>query len=264
MRIFIPTLGRVQSQITLSMIPTRWLPETYLVVYPSEAKAHKDLGRNVLVSDQKWPGIGHKRNFIWKHCEKIGIKQFMMLDDDLTFFVRGPKRKAESASPFSLYLATPKNMDTMFLKAKYELLINEIAQVGIAPREGWNRLPENLVKNTRVMRAMGFRTDALRAIDADFSKPKLMEDFAVTLRLLTNGHQNVVLTDYAHSQPGSNTAGGCSTVRTPEVQAQAARDLMRMFPEFVRVVPKGKKGTWGYERLDIVASWKKAYESSLL
>ena len=84
------------------------------------------------------------------------------------------------------------------------------------------------------------------------------------LQSLTRGFSNVVLNDYCQNQGGSNTSGGCSTYRTPEVHADACYHLEELFPKFVTVVDKTTKAAWGGgTRKDVRVQWKKALEHGL-
>jgi hypothetical protein len=86
-----------------------------------------------------------------------------------------------------------------------------------------------------------------------------MEDFHVSLSLLTKGLPNMSINWMVQNQNGSNLAGGCSSYRTPERHAESALALKRRFPDFVNVVTKKTKTAWGgQERIDVIIQWKKA------
>jgi hypothetical protein len=89
-----------------------------------------------------------------------------------------------------------------------------------------------------------------------------MEDFDVTLQLLTKGFSNFNISTIIQGQGSSNAAGGCSTYRDAQRQAEGAHGLAALHPEFVRV--RTKKTNWSgwgsAERTDVTISWKKAYE----
>lgn len=263
MHIFIPTLGRVHGQRTFDNLPLKYKgsDRCSLVVYPEEAQAHKSYGRPVLVSAQKVRGIGHKRNFILKHCIKNNIESFVMLDDDLDFFVRGPKLKPESKTPFSLYPPTDQQLKDMFYTVQ-NALEGPAACASVSPREGSNRFTERVVMNTRVMRFLGYNTKVLQHVKADFSKAEMMCDFSISLLLHTHGFESYTFTKWAHNQPGSNAPGGCSATRTSAKQEADARELAAMFPKYVKLVEKVTKGGWGgmgNTRIDVRVAWAKAY-----
>jgi hypothetical protein len=87
-----------------------------------------------------------------------------------------------------------------------------------------------------------------------------MEDFDVTLQLLRLGYANIVLAQWVHNQRGSGASGGCSTYRTMDMQAKAAKGLAKLHAPFVNVVYKQTSHAWGGQaRQDVVIAWKKAY-----
>jgi hypothetical protein len=76
-----------------------------------------------------------------------------------------------------------------------------------------------------------------------------------------------VLFEYCWNQRDSGATGGCSTYRTAEMQAEAARRLAELHPNFVKVVTKKSKDTstsWKNmkERVDVIVYWRKALESA--
>lgn len=180
-----------------------------------------------------------------------------MLDDDLVFY----KRRIDDPTKFET--ANSLQIEDMFFCL--ESALDEYAMVGVAPREGANRNTERYQFNTRLMRVLGFRLDVLSKEDIRFDKLPVMEDFCATLQLLTRGYDNLMLNNWCHNQFGSNTSGGCSSYRTPEVQRAAAEGLAAMFPEFVTVVKKTTKTAWGGgERYDVRVAWKQARASCVL
>ena len=78
MRLYIPTLGRSDKQITFDNFPKFLQDKTTLVVQPHE----KDLydGYPILVLPEDWMGISRTRKFIMEHA---GDNLFGMLDDDM-------------------------------------------------------------------------------------------------------------------------------------------------------------------------------------
>jgi len=176
-----------------------------------------------------------------------------MLDDDLTFAIR----RTDEPTKFS----TPTDGDIEAVIEDVEYKLDSYAHVSIAPREGGNRRIEPYVPNTRALRALAFRVDKLKTYDIKFTDMEVMEDFYVQLSLLLKGESHLTINWMVQNQGGSNSEGGCSTYRTPEVQARAAEALHAKFPDFVRVVDKETKTAWGGgTRKDVVVSWKSAYE----
>jgi hypothetical protein len=199
-------------------------------------------------------GIGETRQAIIDN--HVGDK-IIMMDDDLTFACRGKR----TDNP--LYLSP---MDDASLHNAITWMwdgLDDYHLVGLGAREGNNRKPEPEEKCCRMMRAWGLRIDTFRKHKFDFTRINCMEDFDVILQFLTHGYENIVSNVFVTNQAGSNTAGGCQTYRTLEVQGEAAKTLASLYPEFVKVVEKETKTAWGGgKRLDVNVQWKKAYASS--
>jgi hypothetical protein len=195
-------------------------------------------------------GIGNTRQWIVDTCPG---QYLLMLDDDLTFF----NRRDDDRTKFRE--ASSVDIGDMLSKVRKHLEYH--AHVGICTREGGNRLPESVYRNTRTLRALAYDVHVLRKHDIRFDAMHLMEDFYVSLSLLTAGYANLLVSDWVHDQVGSNTEGGCSQYRTMDEQERAARELATAFPDFVTLVKKRTKTAWGgKERYDVRIQWKKAYE----
>jgi hypothetical protein len=142
-------------------------------------------------------------------------------------------------------------------------LMGGVAHAGFACREGANRVTSPHIVNTRILRVLGYNRKILAKENITFGRVQVMEDFDVALRLLRAGYPNCILNHVAHNQKGSGAAGGCSTYRTPQVQAQAAHVLAALHPGYVKVVEKTTKTAWGGgTRTDVNIQWKKAYAES--
>ena len=251
MEIYIPTYGRVDRQATLENLPEPWRDQAVLVVYREEAPLHVERGRQILVVPSNIErGIANKRQFI---MDQAISDKVVMFDDDLAFFVRrkeDPTRfvQMEEWDYNDMFMAMDRGLDDHY-------------HGGLGFREGGNRYPQAIRKCARIMRAHCYRKD----MPARFIKsPGLMEDFHLTLDLLTQGHPNIVLNNYVTNQRTSNWEGGVSNQRTREVQRQAAEFLAECYPDFVTVVKRMTKGAWGGGiRHDVRVQWKKAYNYGL-
>ena len=249
MRVFIPSCGRAtpEKQSSLKFLNSINIPFT-IVVRPEEHSMYSALHHDVQVCPT--PGIGHTRDFIV--FELSGGEPVVMLDDDLQFFVRreDDPTKFRAGEPDE-FLQMFKQIETNL--AKYPL-------VGIASREGGNRITDQYQYDTRILRLLAYDPKVLIKHDIKFSDIPVMEDFHVALSLLRAGYHNLVLNNYCHNQFGSGLEGGCSEYRTPEVQASAAHELKRRHPDFVKVVTKETKTAWGGgTRTDVQIQWKKAF-----
>jgi hypothetical protein len=208
----------------------------------------------VFCSPEGTAGIGPTRQWILDYCTEQGEDKVLMLDDDLVF----ARRRKDNAALFQ----TATDADIINAFQEVELLLDTYHHVAIGVREGGNRRLEDHTYNGRTLRALAYRVDKLRELDIRFDRAEFMEDFTVALDLLTRGHKNISINWLVQNQNGSNLAGGCSTYRTMERQAESALALKKRFPDFVNVVTKKTKTAWGgQERIDVIIQWKKAYDS---
>lgn len=258
MKIYIPTRGRIDDQITLSHLPYILQKRTILVVDKAEEKAHKEkYGHGwILAVPEDCDSIGKVRQFIvdQHNCEKHGSK-IIMLDDDLGF----DQRRTDIRGRF--IQATEETILEQFRKV--EKLLDEHAHGGIRYRQLANVAPD-IDYNCRVLRALAYNVDVLKKHNVRFDRIIVMEDFDVTLQLLRLGYSNFSISTIIQGQGSSNACGGCSIYRDHARQAEGAHGLTALHPQFVKVkVKKTNWKGWGSdERVDVTVAWKKAYESS--
>jgi hypothetical protein len=168
----------------------------------------------------------------------------------------------ENDHEYKLRPATPSEIIEMY--DELDEVLNDFAHAAISAREGNNRQPNDYADVTRGMRLTAFDVDVLNEHGIRYN---LMdrEDFEITLRLLILGLPNRVLFKYATNQKGSNSEGGLcgSPGREYEAIKKNVLELKSLFPDFIRVVKKQTKTSWGgKERYDVVCYWKKAFASS--
>lgn len=252
MQVFIPTYKRLHNQPTLSALDKAGVA-TVLVVRPEEhAEAQKLSAKYSKCTTWVLPpgitNIGQTRQWL---VENATVDRIIMMDDDLAFACRGKRE--------GLYLSPCTDEDVYDMVDWMWTSLMDESMVGISAREGNNRKEQSHERNARMMRAWGFRRDVFFSIGARFDEMHCMEDFDVILTFLTNGHENLITNHYTTNQAGSNTDGGCSTYRTLDIQAEAAHKLHKKYPDFVKVVQKETKGSWGGGvRTDVTIYWKKA------
>ena len=223
MRIFIPSKSRQREQTTLSFMPDDIKANTTLVVDASEEEDYAKVHDNLLIVPEEIKGISGVRQYIWDNSEPEEYHALFGLLDEW--------------------------MDQGY------------GHCGISAREGNNRVKDLSAENTRYIRALAYDLDICRD-KVEHGRVTVMEDFDVALQLLRAGVPNKVSFFYAQGQKQSNAAGGCSTYRSPEVQAESALKMKELHEDFVRVVEKETKTAWGWgKRQDVVISWKKAYAS---
>jgi hypothetical protein len=247
MEIWIPTRDRVFQETYFSLPPK--IREQVRFVQPWDG--NEVLGINVRKTPQHINGIGPTRQWIIDNAKSDKI---VMLDDDLVF----AKRREDEPTKFR----EASLADVSLLFDSISSYLDQFAHVGVSTREGGNRDTSDTVLNTRLLRILAYRTDVLRKQAIRFDRLEFMEDFDVTLQLLRAGFPNIRINWIVHNQRSSNAPGGCSTYRTLEKQAQAARGLAQLHPEFVDTVVKKTKTAWnGQERTDVRIQWKSAFDS---
>lgn len=252
MQIFIPSLGRAaQKSHTIEDLIMAGIPAK-LVVGPEDFKAYEARfgGENIHLLPKRVKGIGKVR----QHLIDISDGPVLMLDDDLGFFVR------RSDDPEKLTKAGSKDIKKAM--KVMEGTLKSHAHAAFAVREGANRCTDEVIYNVRCLRALGYNATILKEEKVRFDRLPVMEDFDVALQLLRKGHWSVTLNHFLQDQSASNAAGGCSTYRNMEVQAEGAEGLARLHPEFVTVVDKEAKGGGAWAtRKDVRVAWKKAAAS---
>lgn len=263
MRVYIPTYQRLDRQPTAEALVKAGV-NVVLVVRPEEYPKAVEVAAKLVVRHgtpvKVWQlpatvaNIGQTRQWIMENADDVIV---VMMDDDLVFARRGLR----DDNP--LYLSSCDNGDIYWMVEWMYGTVPDYALAGISAREGNNRKEGQFETCARMMRAWAIHRQTFFDIGARFDNLPCIEDFDVILHFLVNGYDNIINNIYTTNQAGSNVAGGCSTYRTLEVQADAARALAAKYPEFVKAVTKTTKGSWGGgERVDVNIQWKKAFKSS--
>lgn len=250
--IAIPTCGRAHSQPTLLQIPDTWRHYTHLFVQAREAEQYKENWptTNFVVLPKNITTIAPTRDYIIQWCHDNLIPKVIMMDDDLLFF----SRRQDDPTKF-----TPCETGTVrSMLAHLRVTLDKYAHAGICPREGGNRIQEDLYC-TRVMRVLAYHVEVLMEIPEKFSDVVLQEDHHMNLSLLKRGYANTLLAGWCHNQAkGSGADGGCSHYRTIELHNKCVQELAKLHEE-VTVVDKETKTAWGGQaRKDTIIAWKKA------
>lgn len=254
MRIYIPTLNRgPEKQWTIRELGPRIVRKykATIVCPPTELNAFLAAGFDAVACKAK--GIAATRQWIIEH----GVSSdnvVLMLDDDLSSW----SWRYDDGEKIGYKRATDEQRENGF--AGFAALMKSYAHGSIGHRLFANNRDE-LEYNTRQLRALAYNTKIMQKLGVKFRIP-VMEDFDVQLQLLKLGHKSIQYNFLTQEQRGSNEAGGCSTYRTHQVQADAAHRLAKLHPECVTVVEKkldkGWGGDMGAERTDVRVAWAKA------
>ena len=251
---YIPSKGRANKQITLDSLSPEVLARCHVLVDDDELWDYEDAGIAYCVPvDEGVTGIGNVRQWAIDNCT---TQYLFLLDDDMVFFVR------EQSGSTKLRKTTPDDINTMFNDLIDWMDFDGVPVVGLSARQGNNHVENDYVEATRQMNFHGIDVARFKELDLVFNGQEVMEDFFMTLTLLTKGYFNRVFYKYCWNQLGSGAEGGCSSYRTWELQKLCAEKLHDTFPDFVTVVEKKTKTTWKEfpNRFDVRVQWKKAYQ----
>lgn len=266
MKIYIPTRGRARLR-TVERLGQNLLNKYGAVIVSSRENAEMfDLAQHrdsapLLLSPPKVDGIAPTRQFILDHAAKNGVDVVLMLDDDLpTWCQREPDPVPATGEDAKYHKADLKEIERGL--ADFAKIMKSYAHGSIGHRLFCQRHPE-LYYNSRMLRALAYNVPMVRQAGAKF-RLKVMEDFDMQLQLMTQGFENVVYNRLVQDQYGNNVEGGCAAYRTAEVQAAAAHELARLWPDFVTVTTRAPKREWGgmgAERTDVKLNWRRAVQA---
>lgn len=255
MQIYIPTRGRLGAQFTWKNLPPELQAHTVLVCPEEEVEDHKARGRHAVARPPvKLSGV---RQWIVEHHARQN-EPVIMLDDDLSFFVRADPEK------WNLAAANPQQTIDIFQRLYDHVESGVFAHAGLSPRQMNNTHFPHKEQRTMRMNAVHCVDPAVLAKEGiRYDTVELMEDYHVTLSLFSKGYDNIVLTDAAWDQNrGSGAEGGFALTRTKELQEAASHKLAELHPDVVKVVVKkpktGQGEVWGGERTDVKVMWQQA------
>jgi hypothetical protein len=257
--IIIPTLGRMDKQITYNNLPKKYQDITKFVVQAHEFEEmdSRYLGK-VLCLPKEINRIAPTREWIFnkfKDCDH------MVFDDDLDFVVKEPNEGGETKWKSRKF--TEQDFDDAF-NLMNAWIDEGIAYGGLLP--AWV-IPDvkqwPVRENQRIMTNVFYSGKKIPR-DIQWNRVVAAEDFDVNLQLLSRGFKNRISAKYMVTCSETNAAGGCSTWRTLEVHNEAQRRLAELWPDFIAVREKKvTSGPWkGQIKLATTIQHKKAYESS--
>lgn len=225
MKIYIPTLGRHNKQITFNNLPNFIQEKTILVVQPHEKDLYSDYPILILPEDDI--GISRTRKWIIDNNKDT---LFGMMDDDLNFkkrFIKSPTKRDMTEEDWNELL----NTTTKWLE-------DDVSFVGL--RRG--NLPPIIhlgkyIKNAETICCTFYNKEKLPSSDElIWNHDLLSEDINLHMQYLLLGHQNRIWTEYCYvgewAQQGGCQAG--NNPRTINLINKSQAKLVEQYPNFVK------------------------------
>jgi len=260
-KLYIPTLGRADRQITYNNLPDFLKKKTVLVVEPREEELYKD--KDTLVLDKNQQGIGYARKVIWEEAQGT---THMVADDDLQFKNRNPgyginltKEDADHSWKTAKKSTMTEDDWKFFEKTTCKWFEEGIGFSGMRlcnyPPTMWHN---GYADNTSIFCLYVFSKNLPKVNQLDWSL-KLAEDAHLVLQLLRKGYSNRVWDKFC-VQSNQFTKGGCSENRTIDDTNRSHNQLMEKHPKYVKFgTPNTKVGQ--VQKLKI--NWNKAYKDTV-
>jgi hypothetical protein len=261
--IYIPTLGRLDKQITWNGLPDKWKNITHLVVRPHEYEEAKKICPQAVKLPKSIKNIAETRQWIINHA---GDTKYGMIDDDMTFWRRHCDRATlKKSSEKSNTSFTDEDYDELFGEVVPRWFQEGVAVGGIHPKGK----PPARTDELEFARITGvfFLNGVLIPKELDWSV-MYAEDIHFMLQILKRGLKtrcSDVFLQYSEYW----SAGGCGLAgRTPTADKKSLERLVELHSDVVKfgdtyLVNTGAFKENPFENRRIKVSWKKAYLSSL-
>lgn len=240
--VYIPTRGRPNLQKTSDML-TQARIKHYLVCSQNDVtlKEYAKKYSNVIVVNAK--GISDKRQ---KIMEMDGDK-FVMMDDDLTFFVRRSLRKFKKAEP----------SDMRVLVKWFDKILSSYAHAGMVDKFMCQTRPRGFVTSGRYAGVLGYSPKIIRNCMHYGRTPKFRlpvnEEHDMHLQLLSLGLKPAITCEFSKDSK-YYLAGGLTGLRTPKVEKQSFKTLLSLWPDYVKL-REGKNAIGG---VAATINWRRA------
>lgn len=253
--VYIPTKGRKNSPLkTLEQILIYSDIKPILVCPEEEAEKfyHQYDAGFVQIVNKKY--LGQVWQHILENCPTQGV---IIIDDDLRFCIRylGIHDWLEQIKD--------KELNGMFAWMNDQLDAGFV-HGAISIRKGNHFIEEDFRDCANAKDCLFFNRDVLLQENARLDRLKTMQDFDITLQLMSKGYPNRVGYNWCCDQIDPAAEGGTTLYRTPEVQKEAAYRLAEMWPNIVKVVKKearSKSTIYGSERYDVKIQWRRCWKN---
>jgi len=251
--VYIPTKGRKNSSLkTIKQILTYSDIKPIIICPKEEVNRFKIYDLSIKAIDKKY--LGQVWQYILENCPTPGV---IIIDDDLRFCVRylGIHDWLEQIQN--------KELNEMFNWMSNQLDVGFV-HGAISIRKGNHFVEEDFRDCTNAKDCLYFNRDVLLAENIRLDRLKTMQDFDITLQLLSKGYPNRVGYNWCCDQIDPTAEGGTTLYRTPKVQKEAAYQLAEIWPRIINVVKKkarNKSNIYGNERYDVRIAWRRCWKN---
>ena len=252
-KIYIPTLGRVNKQITYNNLPDFLKKKTVLVIQPKEKNLHGD--KQTLILPDNDIGICKTRKFLYEYANSKK-ERYGVFDDDLTFLKRQPKGN----KPVKVEMSSEDWRECINVTNNW--FDNNISfsalRVGVIPPRY-----KDYIDNSAAYTAYFFNGENLPSPNKLDWSIELGEDTHLVLQLLRLGYSNRVWDKFIFHQK-EHSEGGCNTYRTSKMINDGCKQLIDAHPNYVYY----DKNKFRVKKFDndmtfkIRIKWKNAYLDS--
>jgi hypothetical protein len=253
LRIYVPTIKRVDHQFTLRSLPKEWRERTILVTRNDEWRQH----------DENWPdlysittpstkGISETRAWIFKDAAKRGFEKILVMDDDLILSVRAKPK-------VSTKLTLPTERQACKVFETIEKKLDTHRHGGISERYFNNAKTEAFHYNCKVLHALAYHVPtAVKHVD--IGGLRWHEDVTPTVQLLLAGYENFLYNHAAVNEGrGWNAEGGCSSYRDEHARmVEQKRDALKLQKRYPGIVTAYQKESAAGPMWVCKINWKKA------
>ena len=230
--VYIPTKGRKGLTLKTLEQVLKYSDIKPIIVCPEEEAENFQLQYKsdlVQTVDKKY--LGQVWQHILEHCPTQGV---IIIDDDLRFCIRylGIHDWLEQIKD--------KELNGMFQWMDIQLDTGFV-HGAISIRKGNHFVEEDFRDCANAKDCLFFNRDVLLQENARLDRLKTMQDFDITLQLMSKGYPNRVGYNWCCDQINPAAEGGTMLYRTPEVQKEAAHRLAELWPDYVKVIKKTAK-----------------------
>ena len=259
-KIYIPTLGRVDNQITYNALPDFLKKITYLVIQDHELTEIKKNfpDANLIRLPEQIKGIARTREYI---IRLAGKTIFGMFDDDMEFIRRNIDRKTlKKVGDKSQTPMTEQDWKEMIQKVETWLngdyTIGGMRMQGLPPRES-DDIEFGKIAQVFFINGNKITPNKIKW-DIQFS-----EDIYFILQVLSQGGKTIMTDKFLYTHPnGYFSEGGCSNEgRTVDSDTHTIREVANRFPHIIKFT-NDHYDRDGELSQKYIVNWKKAYKTT--